>query len=211
MKTILFIHGMGGGSDSRVPRMLRELCPEFHVVARTYPFDPEKALPVIREWIDEVKPDLLMSESMGANYALVLGNGIPRLFLSPALGAPEMIGRFCWLSLIPGIPSMWENIFKPREGDRQKMDFSYHTSRHFRNLSRMVKANTEEGYPADGMFFHALFGRNDFYRKWSVVRIRQWRIHFGAESYSMDNDSHFWNEDRIQNILIPKLKEILAE
>lgn len=210
MKTVLFIHGMGGGADSRVPRMLRELCPEYRIVARTYPFDPEEALPLIKGWIEELKPDLLMSESMGANYALVLGDGIPRLFLSPALGAPALIGNWCCLSLIPGIPAMWGAIFKPREGERQRLDFSFRTASHFRKLNALVKSRMKAGLKNDGLLFHALFGRRDFYRKWSVVRIRQWKRHFGADTFSTDEDSHFWNEDRIRGVLIPKLKEILG-
>ena len=42
MKTILYIHGMGGGSDSRIPSILAEALP-YKVVCRTYSFDPEEA------------------------------------------------------------------------------------------------------------------------------------------------------------------------
>ena len=43
-KTILYIHGMGGGADSRIPSILRECLPSrLQVVVRTYDFDPVTA------------------------------------------------------------------------------------------------------------------------------------------------------------------------
>ena len=43
MKTILYIHGMGGGGDSRIPRLLRERFEgtDLRCIVRTYDFDPE--------------------------------------------------------------------------------------------------------------------------------------------------------------------------
>ena len=44
MKTkVLYIHGMGGGGDSRIPAILKSSLTEADVVVRTYDFDPEKA------------------------------------------------------------------------------------------------------------------------------------------------------------------------
>ena len=42
MVNILYIHGMGGGGDSRIPAILRETLSEkgVNVVGRTYDFDP---------------------------------------------------------------------------------------------------------------------------------------------------------------------------
>ena len=51
MVNVLYIHGMGGGSDSRIPSILRD---EFsqrgmpvNLVVRTYDFDPEVASAMI--------------------------------------------------------------------------------------------------------------------------------------------------------------------
>ena len=56
MFNVLYIHGMGGGADSRIPSILREYFsssvvsgasettrPEVNIVAHTYDFDPEIA------------------------------------------------------------------------------------------------------------------------------------------------------------------------
>jgi len=43
-KVILYIHGMGGGADSRIPSILSECLPApLEVTVRTYDFDPEIA------------------------------------------------------------------------------------------------------------------------------------------------------------------------
>ena len=45
MAVVLYIHGMGGGADSRIPSILRDSLKiyDVEVVARTYDFDPEIA------------------------------------------------------------------------------------------------------------------------------------------------------------------------
>ena len=68
--TILYIHGMGGGADSRIPSVLNEYFsgqsdPVVRVVCRTYSFDPEIAHSQIESWLDECKPDLIVGESLG--------------------------------------------------------------------------------------------------------------------------------------------------
>ena len=61
---ILYIHGMGGGLDSRIPRVLKEdlgdFLPEDIVaegIVRTYDIDPDIALGQITSWFDEIRPD----------------------------------------------------------------------------------------------------------------------------------------------------------
>ena len=61
---ILYIHGMGGGGDSRIPSILKEhinerrnaSCARLEVVVRTYSFDPEIAARQIDEWVRNFVP-----------------------------------------------------------------------------------------------------------------------------------------------------------
>ena len=58
---VLYIHGMGGGGDSRIPSILRtalEGCAD--VIVRTYDFDPETAALQIASWVDKIKPCLIV-------------------------------------------------------------------------------------------------------------------------------------------------------
>lgn len=89
--TILYIHGMGGGVDSRIPSVLREYFKvhgaDVKVICRTYDFDPEVAHGQIEEWLNELNPNLIVGESLGSLHALRIRN-LPLLFVSPALNTP---------------------------------------------------------------------------------------------------------------------------
>ena len=93
---ILYIHGMGGGGDSRIPSILRENVNSYipkgdgrriNVVVRTYDFDPEIASAQISSWVDELKPALVMGESLGSVHAIRV-KGVPHILVSPSLNAP---------------------------------------------------------------------------------------------------------------------------
>ena len=71
---ILYIHGMGGGGDSRIPSILKESInnhiPQdsnlaINVIVRTYDFDPETASGQISSWVSQLKPALVVGESLG--------------------------------------------------------------------------------------------------------------------------------------------------
>ena len=82
MKTILYVHGMGGGGDSRIPNHLKTLLDPYgvRVIVRTYDFDPPVGHAQLASWVEEVKPDLVIGESLGAIQALRV-KGIPHLFV----------------------------------------------------------------------------------------------------------------------------------
>ena len=79
---ILYIHGMGGGADSRIPSILKErlvvLAPALRVTVRTYDFAPDIACGQIAAWVEELKPGLVIGESMGAIHALAVSGVCPR-------------------------------------------------------------------------------------------------------------------------------------
>ena len=93
---------MGGGGDSRIPRLLRERFEgtDLRCIVRTYDFDPETGHAQIASWVEELRPDLVIGESLGAIQALRV-RGIPHLFVSPSLGgsrrkgppAPDLAGQ----------------------------------------------------------------------------------------------------------------------
>ena len=117
--TVLYIHGMGGGGDSRIPSILREninsaLPPEcpfwIDVVVRTYSFDPRKAWTQIESWIEELRPDLIAGESLGSLNAIRI-KGLPHVLVSPSLNAPLYLGYLAPLALIPGVTWLFDRIY----------------------------------------------------------------------------------------------------
>ncbi len=109
---------MGGGGDSRIPSILRERfcsnalegCGAVNVVVRTYDFDPEIAHAQITSWTEELRPALVIGESLGALHALRIV-GMPHLFVSPALNTPLFFRYMAWMSVLPGVTELLGRIW----------------------------------------------------------------------------------------------------
>jgi len=218
MMNVLYIHGMGGGGDSRIPGILRdwfscqggactELQEEVNVVVRTYSFDPDVSRKQIDSWVEELDPCLVIGESLGSVSALRIRKTpslacVPHIFVSPSLNAPLYLGYFAWLSLLPGITPLFDHIYKPRPGDRQPLHFIYPTLKKYRALHKEALADYRQLSEA-GIF--AFFGTKDHYRKSGIVSIRSWEKLFGKESFEIYDGTHFMEEEFIYKLLIPKI------
>ena len=207
MVNILYIHGMGGGGDSRIPAILRETLSEkgVNVVVRTYDFDPEIGSAQIEGWMKELEPSLVIGESMGSIHALRI-KGVPHILISPSLNAPFVLGRLCWLSLIPGVTPLIDRIYRPKEGDRQKLHFTYDVLRKYVRHGKTALASSSL-YGNDDFFF-AFFGTRDHYRRTGIVSVRSWKKYFG-ENFMMYEGTHFTEEEHIFTKVIPMICNIL--
>ena len=201
MVNVLYIHGMGGGADSRIPSILSEELVSFgvNVVVRTYDFDPEIALGQISSWVKELHPKLVIGESLGSLHALRI-KGVPLLFVSPALNAPLYFRLQAWLTLIPGVTAIYQRIYKPREGDRQQMKFVFSVLRKYKEHRRQAMLCESPVY--------AFFGTHDHYRKSGIVSVRTWKKRFG-DTFSMYEGTHFMEEEHVRAMLADKILEVL--
>lgn len=144
---------MGGGGDSRIPSILKDnLGPDFEVIIRTYDFDPEIAQGQLAAWAEEVRPELVIGESMGATHAIAL-RGYPHLFVSPSLNAPRYFIALAWLTLIPGVTVLFDRIYRPKPGDRQKLHFTYKPLKKWRRVLGDALQNTPRNGGKD--YFYA--------------------------------------------------------
>lgn len=201
MVNVLYIHGMGGGADSRIPSILSEELVSFgvNVVVRTYDFDPEIALVQISSWVQELHPELVVGESLGSLHALRI-KGVPLLFVSPALNAPLYFRLQAWLTLIPGVTAIYQRVYKPREGDRQQMKFVFSVLRKYKDHRRQAMLCESP--------VHAFFGTHDHYRKSGIVSVRTWKKRFG-DTFSMYEGTHFMEEEHVRTMLVEKILEVL--
>jgi hypothetical protein len=199
--SILYIHGMGGGADSRIPAILND--ESLDVIVRTYDFDPEVAAGQISAWVAEIQPDLIVGESLGSLHALKI-SGIPKILVSPALNAPIYFEIMAWLTLIPGLGSLFDRIYRPREGDRQSLHFTFDVLRKYLPHRREALAGAVKS--ADSVF--AFIGTRDHYRRSGVVSVRTWKKYFG-DSYVMYDGTHFTEEEHIRDKVIPLICNML--
>ena len=208
MKTILYIHGMGGGSDSRIPSILNGALAskDVAVIARTYDFDPEAAAVQISAWVDELKPSLIIGESLGALHALRI-KGLPHLLVSPALNTPYFFEVLAWLTLIPGVTWVFDRIYKPSEGDRQKLHFTFRVLRKYRAHHKSAISNSTTLGSSD--VFYAFFGTKDHYRRSGIVSLTTWKKYFG-ETFRTYEGTHYMEEEYIYSMLTPSIFSVLS-
>lgn len=211
---VLYIHGMGGGGDSRIPGILKERIAghinretgiAVDIVVRTYSFDPETAKRQIECWVKELSPVLIVGESLGSLNAIRI-KGLPHLLVSPSLNAPLYLGYLAFLSIVPGVTQLLDRIYKPKEGDRQSLHFSFKTLRKYRSLRREALSCSPHRGGKD--YFHAFFGENDHYRKSGIVSVRTWEKYFGKDSFSIYPGTHFMEEEFIESMLLPRIMDI---
>ena len=214
--TILYVHGMGGGSDSRIPSILNDCFSGREgpdIVVRTYDFNPETAQKQLLSWIKELKPSLLVGESLGAVHALALSinagkegmtmSAMPVILVSPALNAPRFFHDFAFLSLVPGVARLLDKVYAPKPGDRQTPDFSYH-------LLRKWKPVRDTALSGIGRIrTHAFFGRHDHYRRSGIVSLRLWKRVCGSGTYTLYDGTHFMEEEFVRTMLKEKIVEML--
>lgn len=208
MRNVLYLHGMGGGGDSRIPSILNDVLSErdVNVVVRTYDFDPERASAQIASWVEELRPALVIGESLGAIHAIRI-RGIPHVLISPALNAPFYLGRvFASLVLIPGMTTILGRIYKPREGDRQVLHFNHSLLRKYVAHGKEALKNTPSSGSKD--YYHAFIGTKDHYRRTGVVSIRTWKKHFG-DTFTMYEGTHFTEEEHLYAFVLPLLFDLL--
>ncbi len=208
MTNILYIHGMGGGGDSRIPSILDQaLRPDgVRVIVRTYDFDPQVASRQIASWVDELQPRLIMGESLGSLHAIRI-KGIPHILISPSLNASLYFSNLAWLTLVPGVTALLDRIYRPREGDRQPLHFTYPVMRRYAAHRKDALANSPAAGSNDS--FYAFFGRRDHYRKSGIVSVRTWKKYFG-ETFEWYDGTHFTEEEYIYSLVIPAIEKRLG-
>lgn len=212
MINVLYIHGMGGGGDSRIPSILRDVFTSgpfsshhIDVIARTYDFDPETAHRQVCSWVEELRPRLIIGESLGAIHAIRI-KGIPHLLISPAINAPYFLQFLSYLTWIPGVTWLFDRIYKPREGDRQVLHFTTSVLRKYKAHGDAALADSVLAGSEDEFF--AFIGTRDHYRRTGVVSIKAWQRHFG-ETFELYEGSHFTEEEHIHALVVPKILEML--
>ena len=206
-KVILYIHGMGGGADSRIPSILSECLPApLEVTVRTYDFDPEIAREQISSWIEELHPVVLAGESLGANHALAMYGryGLPTVLVSPALNAPAVLSSLAPITLVPGVGALLDRIYRPRPGDRQAVHFRYALLRKWKALRLTFDRRSKVTDPAP----FAFFGTHDHYRRSGIVSLRGWRKRFGEGTYTLYDGSHLMEEQYVRTLLADRIRSL---
>ena len=202
-RRVLYIHGMGGGEDSRIPALLKSIFSDSgpEIIIQTYDFDPLKASAQIAGWIDCYRPDRIVCESLGACHGARLG-GIPRIFVSPALNAARNLAFASRIINLPGMKALACRLFPQREGKRQRLVFE-------KEILEKYACIADRSSIVRSGFVKAYFGTRDHYRWSGTVSVRKWEKTYGKGTYVFYEGSHFMENEYVRTMLAPDIMSIL--
>ena len=88
MSRIVFFHGYASSGAVGTVDALRRMLPECEILAPDIPVDPEEALPYLRQYCAEKRPDLIIGTSMGGMYAQQMF-GFRKICVNPAFNMSQ--------------------------------------------------------------------------------------------------------------------------
>ena len=187
-KKVMYLHGFASSAASGTVQTLREMLPDFDVVAPDIPVDPTEALPFLRSLCMDEKPDVIVGTSMGGMYAQQL-RGYKRICVNPAF---EMSKVSTVLKV--GV----HEYFKPRRDGATHFEITPEIIRHH---AEMEAHQFDDITDDDCRQVWGLFADNDqlvnseplFLQHYNQVK------HFHGE--------HRLDDEVIETILVPLIRE----
>lgn len=86
-KLLLYFHGFGSSGEGSTVKTLRELLPDWIVLAPDIPIDPTTALPFLKELSTNLRPEVIVGTSMGGMYAAMMSqNACRHIVLNEHMG-----------------------------------------------------------------------------------------------------------------------------
>ena len=189
MSKLIYFHGFGSSGVGSTVRTLRELLPDWTVLAPDIPVDPAEALPFLKEFCKNEKPDVIVGTSMGGMYAQQM-YGFRRICVNPAFDISQHKDI-----LKEGI----FEFFNPRMDGEKTFTI---TPEIIQNFTEMEMHQFDDITDEDRENIYGLFADND-----TTVNCEDiFRQHY-------KNVGHFHGEHRlnrqvIEEVLVPLIKEL---
>ena len=191
-KKIVYFHGFGSSCLSSTVKTLRELLPEFTVIAEDIRINPNYALPKLKDLCEKERPELVVGTSMGGMYAQQM-RGFKRICINPAFDLSQHKdilheGTFEFLN--------------PRRNGETTFDIGPEIISHFEEMeAHQFDGITDE----DRENVYGLFADNDTTVNCEDIFRQHYQnvIHFHGE--------HRLNRQVIEEVLVPLIKEITSK
>ena len=191
-KKLMYLHGFGSSAASGTVKTLRELLPDFDIVAPDIPVDPVDALPFLRGLCMNEVPDVVVGTSMGGMYAQQM-RGYNRICVNPAF---EMSTKSKMLTVGT------HEYFKPRKDGTTYFEITQEIIHHH---AEMEKHQFDGITETDRKQVWGMFADNDqqvngeslFQQYYNQV------IHFSGE--------HRMDDRVIEDVLVPLIYRCVAK
>lgn len=192
MKKLMYLHGFGSSAASGTVKTLRELLPDFDVVAPDIPVDPVEALPFLRGLCMNELPDVVVGTSMGGMYAQQI-RGYNRICVNPAF---EMSKKSKMLTVGT------HEYFKPRKDGTTHFEI---TSEIIRHHAEMEKHQFDGITETDRKQVWGMFADNDQQVNGESLFLQYYNqvIHFSGE--------HRMDYRVIEDVLVPLIYRCVAK
>lgn len=178
-KVIVYLHGFGSSGQSGTVKHLRKIFPIYGVFAPDIPVNPAEALPFLKDYCEECKPDVIIGTSMGAMYAMQMYQ-YNRICVNPALRMSELTDI-----LKPGI----FKYFQPTQSGETHFTVTEDTIQQFRDM----EAHMFDGVNSSNrLFCWGFFGDED-----TTVNYRE-----EFEKYFAPNIKTFHGRHRMSNKIL---------
>ena len=190
MNKLIYFHGFGSSGEGSTVKTLRELLPEWTVLAPDIPVDPAEALPFLKDFCKKEQPDVIVGTSMGGMYAQQM-RGFKRICVNPAFDISQhddilREGTF--------------DFFNPRKNGESTFSVTPEIIEHFVEMEK----RQFDGYSRKELRdVYGLFGTDD-----TVVDNLSLFKYYYEEAYTF-NGGHRLSRDSIQGYLIDLIKMAL--
>ena len=191
-KKLMYLHGFGSSAASGTVKTLRELLPDFDVVAPDIPVDPVEALPFLRGLCMNEVPDVVVGTSMGGMYAQQM-RGYNRICVNPAF---EMSKKSKMLMVGT------HEYFKPRKDGTTYFEI---TQEIIRNHEEMEEHQFDGITETDRKQVWGMFADNDQQVNGESLFLQYYNqvIHFSGE--------HRMDDRVIEDVLVPLIYRCVAK
>ena len=189
MKKLIYFHGFGSSGEGGTVKTLRELLPDWIVLAPDIPIDPKDALPFLKDLCQTEQPDIVVGTSMGGMYAQQM-RGFKRICVNPAFYMSKQSkvlkeGTF--------------EFFNPRKDGEKTFTIMHETIEHFAEIeTRQFDGVTEK----EQEIVYGLFGDEDTTVNCEEVFLQHYKnvIHFHGE--------HRLNRQAVEKVVVPLIREM---
>lgn len=192
---LLYFHGFASSGASGTVQTLRKIFPSGEVIAPDIPIDPEEALPMLKEIVEQEQPDIIVGTSMGGMYAQQM-HGHLRICVNPSFRISTgsklvRTGTYKWLN--------------GRKDSEKEFRVTNDILKHFNVMERGQFDGIDE---ADKELCYGLFGINDKVVNSSANYNTFTKHYVHAERFEGE---HQLNDKVIHRVLLPLLKELLGD
>lgn len=197
-KKIVYLHGLGGGANSRFPSELKKhLGDKYDILAPDIPINPKEAAEFTFDFVFKEKPDLVVASSLGGFYALRLCGTFKELVINPAMIPHEDIKNAI------GLGNYSFNVKRIDGVDNYVINDNF-----INELEKLYKrySHAFDYEYAEGVY--GIFGNKDelFSHKEDFAK-----LYDKDNMLIIPNATHQLTNDEIENVVVPTIKQILGD